>query len=103
GAQIPGLEVAGKTGTAQVVTLEKEKREKEKRGKTSFHYQNHAWFVAFAPVEDPEIAVAVLVEHGGGGGAVAAPLARRVMAAYFPEKAKPLVEKLPENAEENRE
>lgn len=101
GCQIPNLEVAGKTGTAQVVTLEKEKREKEKRGKTSRHYENHAWFVAFAPVEDPEIAVAVLVEHGGGGGAVAAPLARRILAAYFPEKMGPPVEELEED--ENQE
>lgn len=88
GAQLPYLEVAGKTGTSQVVALEKEKREKEKRGKTPAHFQNHAWFVAYAPVDAPEIAVAVLVEHGGGGGAVAAPLARRILAAYFPNKAK---------------
>lgn len=99
GALIPGLEVAGKTGTAQVVTLEKEKRDKEKRGKTSYHYENHAWFVAFAPVEDPEIAVAVIVEHGGGGGAVAAPLARRIIAAYFPEKVKQEIERKDEEAE----
>jgi len=88
GAQLPSVEVAGKTGTSQVVTLEKEKREKERRGKTLAHFQNHAWFVAYAPADAPEIAVAVLVEHGGGGGAVAAPLARRVLAAYFPEKVK---------------
>jgi penicillin-binding protein 2 len=87
GAKLPYLEVAGKTGTSQVVALEKEKRDKERRGKTSVHYQNHAWFVAYAPVDAPEIAVAVLVEHGGGGGAVAAPLARRVIAAYLPDKA----------------
>ena len=92
GAQLPNLEVAGKTGTAQVVTLEREKQDKEKRGKTSTHFQNHAWFVAFAPVDDPQIAVAVLVEHGGGGGAVAAPLARRFLAACFPEKVKALEE-----------
>jgi penicillin-binding protein 2 len=103
GCQIPGLEVAGKTGTAQVVTLEKEKREKEKRGKTAYRYENHAWFVAFAPVEEPEIAVAVLVEHGGGGGAVAAPLARRVLAAFFPEKVKPQIEELPMKTEEDQE
>jgi penicillin-binding protein 2 len=92
GARLPNVEVAGKTGTAQVVTLEKEKRDKEMRGKASYHYENHAWFVAFAPVDDPQIAVAVLVEHGGHGGAVAAPLARRVLAAYFQEKAEPVVE-----------
>lgn len=100
GCQIPGLEVAGKTGTAQVVTLEKEKRDREKRRKLSRVYENHAWFVAFAPVEAPEITVAVLVEHGGGGGAVAAPLARRVLAAYFPEKVKPQEEESPAEAEE---
>jgi penicillin-binding protein 2 len=88
GAQIPFLEVAGKTGTSQVVTLEREKREREKRGKALAHFQNHAWFVAYAPMETPELAVTVLVEHGGGGGAVAAPLARRVLAAYFPDSAK---------------
>ena len=103
GCLIPGLEVAGKTGTAQVVTLEKEKKEKEKRGKTTYHYQNHAWFVAFAPVEEPEIVVAVLVEHGGGGGAVAAPLARRVIAAYFPEKVKPAMEEPPKETPDEEE
>ena len=99
GARIPGVEVAGKTGTAQVVTLEKEKRDKERRGKVTRRYQNHAWFVAFAPVDDPEIVVAVLVEHGGGGGAVAAPLAQRILAAYFPEKVKPPAEAPQEEAE----
>ena len=91
GAQVPSLEVAGKTGTAQVVAQEKEKRAKEKRGKISPHLRNHAWFVAFAPVDDPQIAVAVLVEHGGSGGAVAAPLARRFLAACFPENAEEVV------------
>ena len=77
-AKLPQVEVAGKTGTSQVVSLEREK----KGGKGTM---NHAWFVAYAPVSNPRVAVAVLVEHGGGGGAVAAPLARRVLAAAFPE------------------
>jgi penicillin-binding protein 2 len=77
-AKLPHVEVAGKTGTSQIVALEKEK-------KGSKATENHAWFVAYAPVKEPTIAVAVLVEHGGGGGAVAAPLARRVLAAAFPE------------------
>ncbi len=80
-AKLPYLAVAGKTGTSQVVSLEKEKR----GGKAMAKYQNHAWFVATAPAADPKLAVAVIVEHGGGGGAVAAPLARRILAAYFPE------------------
>jgi penicillin-binding protein 2 len=57
--------------------------EKEKKGLQGT--QNHAWFVAYAPASRPQIAVAVLVEHGGGGGAVAAPLARRVLDAAFPD------------------
>jgi penicillin-binding protein 2 len=77
-AQVPYLEAAGKTGTSQVVALEKEKTKKKE-------YQNHAWFVAYAPFAEPKVALAVLVEHGGGGGAVAAPLAKRLISAYFPE------------------
>jgi len=62
---------AGKTGTAQVVGL-------GKRGG-----RDHAWFVAFAPLESPQLAVAVLVEHGGHGGDAAAPIARKIFEAYF--------------------
>lgn len=77
-ASLDEVEVAGKTGTAQVVSLEK-----EKTGQTIRKYQNHAWFVAFAPSEDPQVAVAVIVEHGGQGSDVAAPLAKRFLEAYF--------------------
>jgi len=80
-AKLPAVEVAGKTGTSQVVSLEKEKIKKK-----GVRTENHAWFVAYAPVSDPQIAVAVLIEHGGGGGAVAAPLAKRLLEANFPEK-----------------
>ncbi len=79
-AQIPGIRVAGKTGTAQVVRMpEDEKSESQ----VSYEFQDHAWFVAYAPAEAPEIVVAVLVEHGGHGGSAAAPLARQVMEEYF--------------------
>lgn len=81
-AKLPQVEVAGKTGTSQIVSLKKEK----KGGKTPAKYLNHAWFVAYAPASEPQVAVAVLVEHGGGGGAVAAPLARRLLATAFPEQ-----------------
>jgi penicillin-binding protein 2 len=77
-AYLPQVEVAGKTGTSQVVSLEK-----EKTGKTIRKYQNHAWFVAYAPADDPRVVVAVIVEHGGQGGEVAAPLAKRFLQAYF--------------------
>ncbi|MEO6790005.1 MAG: penicillin-binding transpeptidase domain-containing protein, partial [Ornithinibacter sp.] len=74
-AQIPGVQVAGKTGTAQ-----------HGEGRRA-----HAWFVSFAPANDPKIAVAVIVEDGGndrnesGGGAVAAPIAKKMMEARLNE------------------
>jgi penicillin-binding protein 2 len=74
-ARLNNFQVAGKTGTAQVVALDPDrtKRKKDRR------YEDHAWFVAYAPAADPRVAVAVLVEHGGHGGEDAAPLARRVI------------------------
>lgn len=71
-----GLSVAGKTGTAQV-------RKLGKRGALPYAQQDHAWFAGFAPADDPEIAIAVLVEHGGHGGAVAAPIAMEIIRGYF--------------------
>ncbi len=64
-ARVPGVEVAGKTGTAQ-----------------NPHGQPHAWFVGFAPARSPELALAVIVENGGAGGSVAAPIARKVFEAW---------------------
>lgn len=69
-AQIPGVSVAGKTGTAEVDVAGERK--------------NHAWFVAFAPAESPKIAVSVVSEYGGIGGRVAAPLAGRILQAVLP-------------------
>ena len=73
--------IAGKTGTAQVFTLGQSERYDAKR--LAKHLLDHALFIAFAPVDDPRIAVAVIAEHGGGGSATAAPLARKVMDAYL--------------------
>lgn len=70
-AKIEGISVAGKTGTAENYLSEKNK-DKE-----------HAWFIGFAPVEDPKIAVAVVVEHGGSGGVVSAPVAKKIMSEYL--------------------
>lgn len=83
-ARVPGVAVAGKTGTAQVVRLEHFDGVKESR--IPIKYRDHAWFVSFAPAEDAEIVVAVLAEHGGHGGSAAAPLAREVLARYFEKK-----------------
>ena len=72
------VEIAGKTGTAQVVA-QKTISESE----LPEHLKDHAWFVAFAPFEHPEIAMAVFVENGGHGGAAAAPIARKAIEAYL--------------------
>lgn len=79
-ARIPGTEIAGKTGTAQVVRLREFNVPQEE---LPWEHRHHAWFVCYAPVRAPEIAVAVLVEHGGGGGSTAAPVAKKVLEAYF--------------------
>ena len=71
-ADIPEITVAGKTGTAQ-----------------NPHGEDHAWFVAFAPYEHPEVALAVLVEHGGHGGSTAAPLAAEILKRYARRRSAP--------------
>lgn len=75
------VDIAGKTGTAQVVG-------RRLQGIESWMYNDHAWFVAFAPVNKPKITVAVLVEHGGHGGSAAAPIAKRIIEEYFKERPK---------------
>lgn len=65
-SKIPGIKIAGKTGTAQ-----------NPQG------DDHAWFVSYAPAESPEIAIAVIVENGGGGGYNAVPIGRKIYEAYF--------------------
>jgi penicillin-binding protein 2 len=77
GAATPLATVAGKTGTAQVIT------QKVPGRKLSKETGDHAWFIAYAPVENPKIAVAVLLEHGGHGGAVSAPVAKKVIEEYI--------------------
>lgn len=80
-AKMEQVTVAGKTGTAQVVRLSKYKDVPD--DKIPYKYRDHAWFTCYAPAEKPEIAVTVLVEHGGHGGSAAAPIARQVLEAYF--------------------
>ncbi len=88
-ARVPGLSVWGKTGTAQVVALQKKTKQ----------YEHHAWFVSYAGNSTPEVVSTVLVEHGGGGGAVAAPIAGELYRAFYkiPSLLKP---EIPENIEE---
>lgn len=65
-ASVRGIDVCGKTGTAQ-----------------NPHGESHAWFIGFAPRENPEVAFCIMVENGGGGGAVAAPIAGKLLSQYF--------------------
>jgi len=94
-ARLPRVAVAGKTGTSQVVKLG---RERLKPSQMQRHHRDHAWFVAYAPVEAPEIAIAAVVEHAeGGGGAVAAPLVREVLKTFFELKEQRENQKYAEN------
>ncbi len=72
---VPGIPVAGKTGTAQVAALGK--------GGDNERLKHHAWFVGFAPAAAPEIALAVIVENAGGGGLNAAPVSQAILQTYF--------------------
>ncbi len=76
-ARLQGIYVGGKTGTAQVISKAIETHKLAERER------DHAWFVAFAPVENPQIAMTVFVEHGGQGGSVAAPIARAGLESFF--------------------
>jgi penicillin-binding protein 2 len=73
--------IAGKTGTAQVKSIGQQETYNEKR--TAEHLRDHALFIAFAPAEAPKIAIAVIVENGGHGSSVAAPIARLLMDYYL--------------------
>ena len=79
--------IAGKTGTAQVFSIAQNARYDEST--ISERLRDHAWFIAFAPVEAPRIAVVVLVENGRSGSGTAAPIARLVMDAYLLRKFPP--------------
>ena len=81
-ARLKSIVVSGKTGTAQVVSM-KGPEEVESEDETPYSFRDHAWFIAFAPYDKPEVAVSVIVEHGGHGGTVAAPIARKILKTYF--------------------
>ena len=93
-SRLKNIIVSGKTGTAQVVRM-KSNEELEKGEAIPVKYRDHAWFVAFAPYEKPVLAVAIIVEHGGHGGATAGPIAGKIFKKYFklyppPSSAQPL-------------
>ncbi|MDH5385964.1 MAG: penicillin-binding transpeptidase domain-containing protein, partial [Candidatus Aminicenantes bacterium] len=77
-ARVDGFNVCGKTGSTQTIST----ATAEKLGKKSKIVKTHSWFTGFAPREDTEIVVTILVEYGGMGGATAAPLARELFELY---------------------
>jgi len=83
GARAAGIVVAGKTGTAQVVTRSVIKAYQEKGLPVPEQLMDHSWFAGFAPYDDPKIAFAIFVEHGGSGGKTAAPIAKKLIEFYF--------------------
>ena len=80
-ARLKNVTVSGKTGTAQVVGMKAGEIDPEEE--IPYSFRDHAWFVAFAPYEKPEVAVSVIIEHGGHGGTTAAPIARKILETYF--------------------
>jgi penicillin-binding protein 2 len=78
-AKVEGLEVAGKTGTVQVVAQETWIESRELRQE----HRDHAWFASFAPYQAPRLVVVVFIEHGGHGSQAAAPLAKILYETYF--------------------
>lgn len=85
-AKPENIKIGAKTGTAQVVRLAKFRNVPEEE--IPYKYRDHAWITCFAPAEKPEIAVTVLVEHGGHGGSTAGPIAKQVIEKYFELKNK---------------
>lgn len=78
-----GYRIGGKTGTAQVFSMPQEEDYEYDPEEIAFRLRDHALFIAFAPVDKPRIAVAVVVENGGSGSGVAAPIARKILDRYF--------------------
>jgi penicillin-binding protein 2 len=80
--KIPGVQMAGKTGTVQVMSFSAD-QVYDKCDSRPIHMRPHGWFVAYAPAENPEITVAALTEHSCHGSTGSAPIVRDVIQAYF--------------------
>lgn len=85
GSRIHGIEFSGKTGTSEVVSRKEDRDETDEKENVPDHLKPHAWFIAYAPSENPKMAVAVVVEHGEHGSGSAAPIAREMIKTYLRE------------------
>ena len=81
GSHLVDIDISGKTGTSQVISRKKDDTRPE--DERPAHLRPHAWFVAFAPSDAPQIAIAVLIEHGEHGSGAAAPIAREMIKTYL--------------------
>jgi penicillin-binding protein 2 len=79
------IQVAGKTGTAQVIALPEDKETIEEE-EVPYKFRDHSWFVAVAPADRPELALSIVIEHGGTGGGTAAPIAKMIIEGYFGQR-----------------
>ena len=89
--RLSAIPMAGKTGTAQVVRLQEGVDSKD----LAPQLRHHAWFAAWAPLDQPELVVAVIVEHGGDGGSTAGPIAGKIVEAFLRQRTQPDVETSP--------
>jgi penicillin-binding protein 2 len=81
GSRLADIDISGKTGTSQVISRKEDEMLPEED--MPVHLRAHAWFVAYAPSENPSIAVAVVVEHGEHGSGTAAPIAKEMIKTYL--------------------
>lgn len=81
-AKVFDYDVCGKTGSTQILSKEKSEEARKEKGEKEKEVKTHSWFTGFAPRENPEVVVTVIVEYGGMGGATAAPLAKRLFGLY---------------------
>ena len=84
GSRLEDIDMSGKTGTSQVISRKEDDSIAEED--IPIHHRAHAWFVAYAPSENPSIAVAVVVEHGEHGSGAAAPIAKEMIKTYLRKK-----------------
>jgi penicillin-binding protein 2 len=81
GSRLADIDMSGKTGTSQIISRKEDETLQEED--MPVHLRPHAWFVAYAPSDEPRIAVAVVVEHGEHGSGTAAPIAREMIKTYL--------------------